>query len=335
MQPWAGAGWGFTFLPRIGMEAVVSFVDGDIDRPLVIGTVYHGTNVPPYTLPDDKTKSTIKTNSTPGGKGFNELRFEDAAGHEEVFIQAQKDMNETIKNNHSTSVGGNQTNSVTGNRTHSVDKNENITIKGSQKTTIEGGETGDGQSITGGHVTVIGDYQLDTNKTILAKAPDMVRLECLSTYIEMTPGQIKLHCGGATLILEAAQIEAMSSQATVMRLNADAKTVTSGGAELFMTKHADLKNSVGSHLNLTGGTATMASSSGGFVEMTANAAMEGQEAAVTGATKATVSGSTEATLSGGGGSVKASPAGVDASGAQVNVTGQGMVNIAGAVVKIN
>jgi type VI secretion system secreted protein VgrG len=217
MQPWAGQGWGFVFLPRIGMEVVVTFVDGDIDRPLVMGTVYHGTNTPPYPLPDDKTKSTIKSNSTPGGDGFNELRFEDAAGSEEIFIHAQKDMNETILNNHSRSVGANETISVTGNRTKSVDKNENVTIKGSHKTTIQGSETGDGQSISGGHVTITGDYQLDTTKTILAKAPQKVRLECEGTYIEMTPSQIKLHCGGATLVMEAAQIVRVHGVARVIR----------------------------------------------------------------------------------------------------------------------
>jgi type VI secretion system secreted protein VgrG len=335
MQPWAGQGWGFVFLPRIGMEVVVTFVDGDIDRPLVIGTVYHGTNTPPYPLPDDKTKSTIKSNSTPGGDGFNELRFEDAAGHEEIFIHAQKDMNETILNNHSRSVGANETISVTGNRTKSVDKNENVTIKGSHKTTIQGSETGDGQSISGGHVTVTGDYQLDTTKTILAKAPQKVRLECEGTYIEMTPSQIKLHCGGATIIMEAAQIEAKSSQATIVRLNGDAKVLSSQGAELFMNANADLKNSAGSHVNFEGGTAKLESSQGGIVELTNNAAMEGLQATMTGQTKAKVSGAAEAALEGGGGAVKATPAGVDASGPQVNITGQGMVNVAGAVVKLN
>ncbi|MBN8614630.1 MAG: type VI secretion system tip protein VgrG, partial [Deltaproteobacteria bacterium] len=335
MQPWAGQSWGMVFLPRIGMEVVVTFVDGDVDRPLVIGSVYNARNPPPYTLPDDKTKSTIKSNSSPGGDGFNEIRFEDAAGNEEVFIHAQKDMNEKVLHNHSRSVGANETISVTGNRTKSVDKNENVTIKGSHKTTIQGAESGDGQSITGGHVTVTGDYQLDTSKTILAKAPDKVRLECQDTYIEMTPSQIKLHCGGATLILEAAQIEAKSSQETVVRLNADAKVLSSGAAELFMNADVDLKNSAGSHVNFEGGTAKLESSQGGIVELTNNAAMEGLQATMTGQTKAKVSGAAEAALEGGGGAVKATPAGVDASGPQVNLTGQGMVNIAGAVVKIN
>src|SRR5690606_2699053 len=85
-QAWAGPGWGFLFIPRIGMEVIVSFLGGDPDRPIVTGCVYNGSNPTPYTLPDEKTKSTIKTNSSLGGGGSNELRFEDKKGSEEVYI---------------------------------------------------------------------------------------------------------------------------------------------------------------------------------------------------------------------------------------------------------
>jgi type VI secretion system secreted protein VgrG len=93
----AGSAWGAVFLPRIGHEVVVDFIEGDPDRPLVVGSVYHGTNVPPYKLPDDKTKSTIKTNSSTGGGGFNEIRFEDKKSSEEFFMHAQKDLNAVIE----------------------------------------------------------------------------------------------------------------------------------------------------------------------------------------------------------------------------------------------
>src|SRR6185503_18001623 len=83
-QIWAGGAWGAVFLPRIGHEVVVDFLEGDPDRPLVVGSVYHGTNVPPYALPAEKTKSTIKSNSSSGGGGFNEIRFEDKKGSEEI-----------------------------------------------------------------------------------------------------------------------------------------------------------------------------------------------------------------------------------------------------------
>ncbi|MBI5656716.1 MAG: type VI secretion system tip protein VgrG, partial [Geobacter sp.] len=85
-QVWAGTGWGAMFIPRIGHEVIVDFLEGDPDKPIITGRVYHGTNNPPYKLPDEKTKSTIKTNSSPGGGGFNEIRFEDKKHEEQIFI---------------------------------------------------------------------------------------------------------------------------------------------------------------------------------------------------------------------------------------------------------
>src|SRR5690606_33717122 len=108
-QRWAGPGWGSVMIPRIGMEVIDEFVDGDPDRPVVTGCVYNGDNRPPYPLPDEKTKSTLKTDSSPGGGGFNELRFEDAKGNEEIFLHAQRDLNQTIRNCMSTSVGNDRT----------------------------------------------------------------------------------------------------------------------------------------------------------------------------------------------------------------------------------
>ena len=76
-QSWAGNKWGMVFVPRVGMEVVVHFIEGDLDQPIITGCVYNPGAMPPYTLPDEKTKSTIKTDSSKGGGGFNELRFED------------------------------------------------------------------------------------------------------------------------------------------------------------------------------------------------------------------------------------------------------------------
>jgi type VI secretion system secreted protein VgrG len=135
-QPWAGSGWGFTFIPRIDMEVVVNFIEGDPDRPLVVGSVYNGTNRPPYTLPDEKTKSTIKTNSSPTSGGYNELRFEDKAGSEEIYLQAEKDFNELVKNNHSTTVRANQTNTVHGKQTETVHKEQTMTVHKKRTKTV-------------------------------------------------------------------------------------------------------------------------------------------------------------------------------------------------------
>ena len=137
-QGWAGANWGMVYLPRIGQEVIVDFLEGDPDRPIITGRVYNGESMPPYNLPDEKTKSTVKSDSSKGGGGSNEIRFEDSKGNEEIYVHAQKDMNEKIENNMSTSVGANQSISVGGNRSVSVSKNETFTITGDETIEITG-----------------------------------------------------------------------------------------------------------------------------------------------------------------------------------------------------
>ena len=94
----AGSGWGAIDIPRIGHEVIVNFEEGDPDRPIVTGRLYHALNKPPYALPDEKTKSAIKTSSSPGGEGFNELRFEDKKGDEQIFMHAEKNLDLRVKN---------------------------------------------------------------------------------------------------------------------------------------------------------------------------------------------------------------------------------------------
>ncbi|MCB9568796.1 MAG: type VI secretion system tip protein VgrG [Myxococcales bacterium] len=132
----AGPGWGTVFLPRIGMEVVVDFIDGDPDRPIVVGCVYNGDNPPPYALPDDKTKTTIRTSSSPGGGGFNELSFEDQAGAEEVFLHAQRDYNAVVNANRTLSVGANDTTSVGANRTAVIGANDSTAVGANKSVTV-------------------------------------------------------------------------------------------------------------------------------------------------------------------------------------------------------
>ena len=127
-QSWSGAGWGSVFIPRIGQEVIVSFIDGDPDRPIVTGAVYNGANKPPYPLPAEKTKSTIKTRSTPGGDGFNELRFEDKKGEEEIYIHGEKDWNIEIKNDKGQHVGHDETLAVDNDRRKTVGNDQQESI---------------------------------------------------------------------------------------------------------------------------------------------------------------------------------------------------------------
>jgi type VI secretion system secreted protein VgrG len=96
-QGWAGKRWGAMFLPRIGQEVIVSFLEGDPDRPLVTGSVYNADNMPPYPLPAQATRSTIKSNSSIGGGGYNELRFEDKKGSEQFYLHAERDLEQRVR----------------------------------------------------------------------------------------------------------------------------------------------------------------------------------------------------------------------------------------------
>jgi type VI secretion system secreted protein VgrG len=104
-QVWSGKGWGGQFIPRIGQEVVVEFLDGDPDQPLVIGTVYNDRHRLPYDLPADKTQSGLRSNSSKGGSGFNELKFEDKKDEEKIEVHAEKDLNSVIKHLETREIG--------------------------------------------------------------------------------------------------------------------------------------------------------------------------------------------------------------------------------------
>lgn len=150
-QSWAGKQWGSQFIPRIGMEVVVEFLEGDPDRPLVTGCVYNGDNKHPYALPDDKTQSGRKSDSTKGHNGYNEFMFEDKKGDEFIRMHAQKDHLVTVNANQTGTVGvlgpdspspGDQTWTVGGNRTWTIQTgNDKLDVQlGNQTVTIDIGQ---------------------------------------------------------------------------------------------------------------------------------------------------------------------------------------------------
>jgi|SRR6267378_993573 type VI secretion system secreted protein VgrG len=104
-QSWASKQWGEQFIPRIGMEVVIEFLEGDPDRPLVTGCVYNGDNKHPYTLPGDKTQSGLKSDSSKGHNGYNEFMFEDHKDKELVRMHAQKDHDVTVRNSETWTIG--------------------------------------------------------------------------------------------------------------------------------------------------------------------------------------------------------------------------------------
>jgi type VI secretion system secreted protein VgrG len=148
-QAWAGQGYGSMWIPRIGHEVIVDFLEGDPDRPIITGRVYHGNNAPPYPLPDEKTRSTIKSDSSPGGGGSNELRFEDAKGREELYLHAQKDLTVATENDKNQTVGHDETLQVGHDRGLKIGHDQRETI-GNDRTISVGANHGEtiGASMT-------------------------------------------------------------------------------------------------------------------------------------------------------------------------------------------
>lgn len=133
---WAGSGWGFIQIPRIGQEVIVDFLEGDPDQPIITGRVYNAEQMPPYALPDNKTQSGWKSNSSLGGGGWNEMRFEDKKGSEEVYFQAEKDHNELVKNNETRSIGNDWVEDVGHDATQSVGNNRSESVGVDKDTTV-------------------------------------------------------------------------------------------------------------------------------------------------------------------------------------------------------
>jgi type VI secretion system secreted protein VgrG len=244
-QLFAGANWGAMFIPRIGQEVIVDFVEGDPDRPIITGRVYHGLNKPPYTLPAEKTKSTIKTNSSKGGDGFNEIRFEDKKGEEQLFFHAEKDQDIRIKNTRKEYIGNerhltvekdqfeknraNKHTIIAGDLLEQVDGNVDHTLAGNRTTTIGGGTDltvgndvqsqigGDKSLAVGGHdkksvgkalsLNVGTNIYIKAGQKIVLEAGAQISLKVGGTYVDIGPAGVTVK--GTTVNLEGSALVAI------------------------------------------------------------------------------------------------------------------------------
>ncbi|MBS1875622.1 MAG: type VI secretion system tip protein VgrG [Acidobacteria bacterium] len=153
---WAGNNWGSFYLPRIGQEVIVAFLEGDPDQPIIVGRVYNALEMPPYTLPDEQTKSTLKSLSSKGGGGFNELRFEDKKGSEQIFVHGEKNLDIQIKNDRMETIGNDRSLHVKANKYEKIDADEHNHTAGKRVEKVDGNHIvsigGDqGIKITGNH----------------------------------------------------------------------------------------------------------------------------------------------------------------------------------------
>ena len=201
-QAWAGAGFGAIHTPRIGQEVIVDFLEGDPDHPIITGRVYNAARTVPYGLPANATQSGIKSNSSKGGGGSNELRFEDRAGQEQVYLHAQKDevivvehdKTETVHHNETIqidvdraeTVGHDETLTVVNNRTRNVGVNETVTVGANQTVTVVANQA----------VTVQGN-RVDTVLLNEARTVGVAQQMTIGAARNVTVGAVQAHEVGA------------------------------------------------------------------------------------------------------------------------------------------
>lgn len=299
-QAWAGSGFGAVFIPRVHQEVLVDFLEGDPDQPIVTGSVYNSDHKPPY-LPLNATQSGIKTRSTlKGGEdNFNEIRFEDKKGSEQLFMQAEKDHTINVKNNRSASVGAADSISVGASRSVSVTKDLSTTV----------GTGGAAQST----LTVTGKHNVDVSDTIEVTAKTHIKLTVGTSTLMMTPDFIELISGGKSSMKLDVNAFAKSSGGSTVLLDANACMAANGKAQVLLDANA-LITSSGKSKVLLDGDATLASESG--------------STNVTGAVKVALAGANA-------GMVDLEAAGATMSGPKVSVSGASLTEVSGAVVKIN
>ena len=187
--PWAGQNWGMVTIPRIGQEVVVEFLEGDPDRPLVTGSVYNQTQMPPYALPDHQTRSGIKSRSTPNASGanFNELRFEDKKGAEEVYLHAERDLQLHVKNDSVETVLNESHLSVKKDVLEQFGADHHLKVGGDQNV-----EVGGSHSLKTGQ-----NWQAKFGANMAAEAGQAIHLKAGMTVVIEAGTQLSLKVGGS------------------------------------------------------------------------------------------------------------------------------------------
>jgi len=201
-QGWAGGGYGMMFLPRIGQEVIVDFLEGDPDRPIITGRVYNADQMPPLDLPAEKTRSTIKSSSSKGGGGSNEIRFEDKKGEEDLLFHAEKDQDVRVKNDLRETVDNDRHLIVTNNQIELVKGDKHLHVNGDQNEKVEGTI-----SIESG-----ADVQEKVGSNHALEAGSEIYLKAGSNAIIEAGSSITLKVGGNFLVVDSSGVTVSGTQ---------------------------------------------------------------------------------------------------------------------------
>jgi len=207
-QIWAGSGWGGVWIPRVGMEVVVEFLNGDPDSPLVTGCVYNGSNKPPVSFPGDKTRSTIKSEISKGGGGFNEFRFEDKKGEEEIFVHGHRHLKTEL-------IEGDETRDIQkGQRTTTIKKDDEKTIQdGNEITIISKGDQTTKISMGKGTTTAMKSFEIKVGSSSLKLEPAKITMKSVQILIDASgkldtkAGAMATHQAGGIMTIKGALVK--------------------------------------------------------------------------------------------------------------------------------
>ena len=290
---WAGRQWGAIHIPRIGHEVVVDFLEGDPDQPIIVGSVYNADMMPPYTLPDNKTQSGIKSRSSMNGgpSNFNEFRFEDKKGEEQVLLHAEKNLSTSVENDESRSVGHDRSTTIGHDDSLHVQHDETINVDNDRREVVGGNET---VQIRGNRSHVVGkDDSLVVSggvgrKVLVEKGDDVLQLDKGSQIVGIRQGnrQVNIDQGNDTLVVAAGNRSVSIPQG---ELFVKAKTIRYDASEKI-TFHCGA-----STIEMTTSSITV-SSTQTSVEATAQATVKGATTTVRGTSTVSVQGGATATL---------------------------------------
>ncbi|MBQ0831769.1 type VI secretion system Vgr family protein [Marinobacter sp.] len=224
-QGWAGGQYGFMALPRIGHEVIVSFLDGDPDQPIITGRTWHATNTPPYTLPTNKTKTVLRT-QTHQGDGYNELSFEDEQEKQRIYLRAQKDHDLEIQNDQTYSIGNDREKHIGNDQRLNVTRDEQIDIGRDQTASIGQDQT---LEVTQDRFTTIGrHYRLEVADRRHEYSRANHDLEVGGHYTQKVQGKVVVEAGESALI-HTKNLTLTGSESVVIQGPGGKITIGSGG----------------------------------------------------------------------------------------------------------
>ncbi|EPN3067442.1 type VI secretion system tip protein TssI/VgrG, partial [Vibrio fluvialis] len=194
-QGWAGSQYGMIAIPRIGHEVIVSFLNGDPDQPIVTGRTYHATNTAPYALPDNKTKTVLRT-ETHQGQGYNELSFEDQAGSEQIYLHAQKDFDGLIENDHTSVIKHDKHLTVENDRFTQIKNNQHLTVGGESRESVTGNRT----------LMVEGSLHVKTGSVWVNESGTEVHIKAGQKVVIEAGSEITVKAGGSFVKVDPAGV---------------------------------------------------------------------------------------------------------------------------------